>query len=628
MAQPQPQAPPRVFSPPQPTPSPAASQSAFALPPNKRVRTDGPPSQPDSPYAASPYAASPTAGSNSPANVASPQYAQGATTPGGYATPYMNGQSNTGLNLPDTRASTTSPLHTPQPAPAQSPLPQYTSATMAPLPGAPAPPTPAPGVMGPPQRPADRPTKDYEYDVTDSLAGTGIDLRAEEQYMSELYSTAIDSDTRTGFPHHPTGPKSTFYGAGPANQPAQAASDQDADRMAAQAAEQAWTESSTRLAISRSQEVNDPFLLVAIMHRRAEKISKEHHIGLNLDMKTNPNMGRLRHPDQFPAPKVTVRTAPGPDSALVHTYGSYIPHDAYLADQLALLSIATKQRLRELVGDAHTVAQNRQKTSHGDVPEEWQPAAAPMNMEPLEKIGVDSVESEDAAVAGTNSLKRSADSASLTNGHVTTKLPKIAAYMTLTMRELARQEREWEEARLRRRQQRKDGITDTGPAPSRAGSAAPRTPGSVAPEPEKSMSKKEMKKNQALKAAEANSHANQNMTSSMFAGLGGKGSLFGKKKTGKTYDWMNVGRGGSGTSTPTKATAGSGKGTGGSGGTPTQANMAMTTEGRNRLGTWREDKEKGKNIQLRDWVVVLERDGREAKALQQAYVHLDTSTPR
>ncbi|KAI1022630.1 hypothetical protein LB503_000596 [Fusarium chuoi] len=52
-------------------------------------------------------------------------------------------------------------------------------------------PTPGPGVMGPPQRPAERPTKDYEYDVTDSLAGTGIDLRAEEQYMNDLRASTV-----------------------------------------------------------------------------------------------------------------------------------------------------------------------------------------------------------------------------------------------------------------------------------------------------------------------------------------------------------------------------------------------------------------------------------------------------
>lgn len=197
--------------------------------------------------------------------------------------------------------------------------------------------------------------------------------------------------------------------------------------------------------------------------------------------------------------------------------------------------------------------------------------------------------------------------------------------MTTTMRERAKQEREWEEARLRRRQKRKDGVTDTGNTQSRAGSVAPGTPGSVAPE-EKSLTKKEIKKAQAAKSAEASSHASQNMTSSMFAGLGGR-SLFGKKKTGKTYDWMNVGRGNSGASTPARGTPGL-KGTVAAASGAPSGPMALTTEGRNRLGTWREDKEKGRNIQLRDWVAVLERDGREQTVLQQAYDQLDASGTR
>lgn len=196
-----------------------------------------------------------------------------------------------------------------------------------------------------------------------------------------------------------------------------------------------------------------------------------------------------------------------------------------------------------------------------------------------------------------------------------------------TMRDMAKQEREWEEARLRKRQQRKDGITDTGSGGSRAGSVAPGTPGSVAPEAEKTAPKKETKKSMAAKAAEASNHANQNLTSNLFAGLGGKGSLFGNKKKGKTYDWMNVGRG-SGANTPSRGAQGGGKGSGGAGGAPAPANVMMTTEGRNRLGTWREDREKGRNIQLRDWVHALERDGREGKALQRAYTDLDMSGPR
>ena len=215
------------------------------------------------------------------------------------------------------------------------------------------------------------------------------------------------------------------------------------------------------------------------------------------------------------------------------------------------------------------------------------------------------------------------------NGVKVAKMPKIASYLILTMREAAKQEREWEEARLRKRQRRKDGVLETGSTSTRSNSIAPGTPGSIAPESEKPMTKKELKKSQALKAAEASSHANQNMTSSMFAGLGGKSGLFGKKKQGKTYDWMNVGRAGSGASTPTKAAAGSIKGVSAGPGTPAVAtNNNFTTEGRNRLGTWREDREKGRGIQLRDWVTVLERDGREAAFLQHAYNSLDASQPR
>ncbi|KAF5246655.1 hypothetical protein FAUST_1217 [Fusarium austroamericanum] len=647
MAQPQPQAqpqtqtqvqvPPRAFSPPQHSPSPAASQPTFALPPQKRVRTEGPSSQPESPYATSPYAASPGATATPPAATGSPAFAQSPALPQAYSTPYTNGHTTPGLNLPDVRPNSTPPIQQPQQP--QTPVPQYTNVTMTPVPlpgpGQLAVPTPGPSVMGPPQRPAERPTKDYEYDVTDSLAGTGIDLRAEEQYMNDLYATGFD-EARTGFAHQPPGPRSTFYGAGPANQPAQPVQDQQQEQFAAQQAERAWSESSMRLALQRTQEISEPFLLVAMLHRRADKIAREHHLGLNLDLKNNSQtMGKMRLPEQFAAPKVTVKVTPGPDSTMVHTTGSYIPHDAYLVDQLALMSIATKQRLRELVEDAHLVATNRQKTSHGDIPEEWSPAAAPMNVEPLEPIEkpTDSVNGVEATVESadgdsTNPLKRSSDTAGLTSGAPPVKLPKVSSYMTTTMRDLARQERDWEEARLRKRQKRKDGIPDSGSTTSRAGSVAPGTPGTAAPEAPKSMTKKEIKKNQQLKAAEIDNHQSQNTTSSIFAGFGGKGGLFGKKKTGKTYDWMNVGRGGSGASTPTRSAPGLGKGPGGAGAAPAPANMAMTTEGRNRLGTWREDKEKGRNIQLRDWAAVLERDGREAKALQRAYLYLDASNPK
>ena len=410
MAQPQSQVPARAFSPPQPSPSPAGSQSGYALPPNKRV---GAASQPGSPYPASPYAASPGAAGSPPLTAASPPYAQTPPVQGGYNTPYANGGATPVYNVAEARAAAAaaaaanasiSPMQQHQHIPGT--MTAYTNATLTPV-SHQGQQHMQQNIMGPPQRPAERPTKDYEYDVTDSLAGTGIDLRAEEQYMSELYSNAMEGnqDARTGFAVQPPSGSNSFYGAGPASQPPETIKDQSQKNYETQAAERAWTESSMRLAASRTQEMANPFLFMAIMHRRADKIAREHHLGLNLELRNNAyTQGKMRYPEQFPTPSVNVKTQPGPDSTTVSTTGSFIPHDAYLVDQLALLSLSTKQRVRELVEDANAIALNRQKTSHGDVPEEWAPAAAPMNKELLEVVAAPNEEGRPET--GDGSLKR------------------------------------------------------------------------------------------------------------------------------------------------------------------------------------------------------------------------------
>ena len=51
----------------------------------------------------------------------------------------------------------------------------------------------------------------------------------------------------------------------------------------------------------------------------------------------------------------------------------------------------------------------------------------------------------------------------------------------------------------------------------------------------------------------------------------------------------------------------------------------MTRSSNNPLGKFREDSERGKNIQLRDWIYVLEDIGFDGRALQMAYDKLDTS---
>ena len=150
----------------------------------------------------------------------------------------------------------------------------------------------------------------------------------------------------------------------------------------------------------------------------------------------------------------------------------------------------------------------------------------------------------------------------------------------------------------------------------------PGTPGSIVPEiPDKPPTKKEMKKKAEAKTSEAASHAAANVTTTQF--LGGRSGMFGKKKT---YSWMTAGGSGSGTSTPGRIIT---QGLGTSGGPVANPGPEkLTADGVRRLGAWREDGDKGRNVQIRDWIMVLEDDGREKKALQKAYTWLDLSEPK
>ncbi|KAJ9133574.1 Transcription initiation factor TFIID component TAF4 [Pleurostoma richardsiae] len=629
MAQPQPHMPqpqPAFAQPPRPTPSPVAPHGLAlpTLPPttNKPRLTPSPQPQVTSPYPSSPYPASP--GNVAPApqvpqNAASPSYStihSPAPQPH-YTTPYTNGSATSPMTMPAPRPTPTPVMNTPPilttpQTPVGQMHQQYTNASFV------LPQQQTHGAMGPPQKPAEKQTREYEYDVSDSLAGTGIDIRAEEGALQEYYASAYGLEARTGFPANTPGSKSSFYGAGVANQAAQHEQEVNQKVAEAAAAERTWNESAARLSAMRAQEQNNQFLQFANVHYKAEKIAKEMGLELNKDMKNAP-LQKSRNPLDYPPPQVTIKTSVGPDGAVIATYGSVLPSESYLIDQLALLSIATKHRLREVLEDADKIATTRQKTSHGLVPNDWIDVAAPVN-------GIDSSITADSPMTGvesavspgTNPLKRSFEQ-SQSQGSAADVKPQHAMTNNLTqaMREIGKSDRELEESRIRKRLKRQQG-GEASAAPSRAGSVAPATPGSVAPEPEKAPTKKELKKSAAKQDASA---ANVNKTSMQFLGM------FGKKKKGRSYDWMTGGSA-SGTSTPSRVQT---QGLPGTPATPAPRgaeNTALTQEGRNRLGMWREDGEKGKKIQLRDVVVALERDGRDRAALQYAYNKLDESEPR
>lgn len=385
------------------------------MPPNKRPRlSPAPSSQPQSPYNA--YAQSPGAVGVSPGQTpssaaASPQFG-GVPLPTPTTVTTPTAIAATAMSTPPTVPNTSNPTQgytnghaTPiapdsqtqfsPPGPATAA--PYTAATMAPIApqpsatGAPAETPGTPGSMGPPTRPPDRPVKEYEYEPTDMLAGTGIDLRAEEQLATEMLLSG--HEVSYGFPRHPSGGKDSFYGAGGMNQPPDQAESQSQDELAAIAAQKAWDAAAKRLATSRAQELNEPYISPAVVHRKLEKLAKDQGLELHLDHKGPQNPpGRHRVADEQPPPRVEVSMKTLPDATVVTTTGSFVPHEAYLADQLALLSLACKQRMRALVEDAYRFSINRQESSHGEIPDEWADVAAPLP-------GMAAVEQEAAAAA-------------------------------------------------------------------------------------------------------------------------------------------------------------------------------------------------------------------------------------
>lgn len=196
------------------------------------------------------------------------------------------------------------------------------------------------------------------------------------------------------------------------------------------------------------------------------------------------------------------------------------------------------------------------------------------------------------------------------------------------MRKHGMADREAEEARLRKRQKRANPELAT--SASRASSIAPgATPTEGG---DKTLSKKEIKemkkaagggKGRKGEVSDAASTATANQTVQHLLGA------FGNKKKGNKYAWMTGGGGGtaSGASTPGRlnTTGLPGTPTGGAVSVKTPEKTRLTQEGRNRLGMWREDGDKGKKVQMRDWVTALEKDGTDKKAIQAAYMKLDES---
>lgn len=126
----------------------------------------------------------------------------------------------------------------------------------------------------------------------------------------------------------------------------------------------------------------------------------------------------------------------------------------------------------------------------------------------------------------------------------------------------------------------------------------------------KAMTKKEARKMADSKVSEAQQHQQSVETARMATNSMLSGSLFGTKKS---YSWLNRGPSTSGFSTPSRVNTATP-----SGGDPGRPGEPAVIPAK-RLGGWREDRERGLGIQVRDVLYMLELDGRGRKHVQKAY---------
>ncbi|MCJ1284889.1 hypothetical protein MMC26_004226 [Xylographa opegraphella] len=585
MAHPQHQYAPR-YSPPPPRSTPSPYPGAYQLPPNKRQRL--------SPNPQSPYT--------------SPSITNGTLPNQIFSSPHFGAQPN--------------------------------GVQSRPYPDAPQPHQPA-GAMLPPSRPIEKPVD--VNDLSDVLSGSGVDLKEEEAALFNRFHSANSQPNGNFFGSEPNtsyglngatghqtgtfnpynqfdtlsqnvpGDKSSFYGAGTFNQPAVSAK-----TMEEQAKEQ-QRRSIRRKAEREQYHLNEPFLYGALVRQKLAQQTHAAHINF-------PTDGLLT--SQGARPQQVAVTGPDNNEAIVMLNGQDLLYtNSPMVELLTLVSLAAQERLRMIVEDTAAIARGRRLGSHGVVPPELADLAVG---NALPEPALLPTPGNSAVSPRTNPLKRSFSEANKLptpvseegNKHNTIAFPNQTVQI---LRKFTTIERSIEEERASKRSKRTvNGLLSGDISRSASVSGAtpgPGTPGTLgerAPDVDaKKLSKKDQKKQADSKATEAQQHAATNQTLKMQ--LGG---TFGKKQP----SWL----------TNTKATASAS-------GFPVQSRMVSGSQSHNKsangagpngagglpqnkrqFGDFREDKEGGAGIQMRDVVMVLDPEPKEKKTLAKAYVRLSS----
>ncbi|KAJ6256022.1 hypothetical protein Dda_9114 [Drechslerella dactyloides] len=291
-----------------------------------------------------------------------------------------------------------------------------------------------------------------------------------------------------------------------------------------------------------------------------------------------------------------------------------------------LVSIAAQERVRELLTTAYVYANHRRQGNTLRAMGDWTDIA--MGESEGRNGRLSDVQEGEAAASPGGTLSRKRSFAVANASSQTARTPALLSESARSLRQIATDERMIEEARIAARLQRLNGTKPGTPAATDAVSAdTPNPPpGSVAPEPEKRMTAKEAKRAQNSRLDEIQSHKAANETASLMLGGGRK----------KKYSWMSAaaapaggggggGGSGSGASTPTRMPGTPGATTGkasGASGSAAAGTNGPVMHWKRRMGEWNEQGERGKGIQLRDWAMALEADGREKKTAQKGFLKM------
>ena len=215
----------------------------------------------------------------------------------------------------------------------------------------------------------------------DVLANAGVDLRAEESFAVSFYTAGYNSQpqfgksgpntTGAGFNQSSPGDAASFYGAGPANQPGISTNGKTQEQIEEETAKAAWMAATNRLAQSRQHELQHPHTHVGALRNRMAKIAQENGLVLSTD---KGQMPQLKLPHEFPS-ILELKTKAGPGGSLLVADGTFLPQDTALADQLALMSLATNTRIRILLEETVALARSRRVGSHGVIPDEYKDIA-------------------------------------------------------------------------------------------------------------------------------------------------------------------------------------------------------------------------------------------------------------